>query len=215
MSADRKVETDVLVIGGGLGGFFAAIKARESGVNVTVVEKAYAGKSGGAALGASWFAVFNPDWGHEFDTWLNFIVGIGEYLNNRDWVEIIVKESYARYCDLVAWGIPFASKKGRSPAAGSHAMPPVKYVFMTRLREKVLESKAKIMDRIMITDLLKQDGRVVGSVGFDTSIHRLDWWVGWIGYVRLLPVLVYQDISRFSTLSSNNKSGWKELHGTQ
>jgi succinate dehydrogenase/fumarate reductase flavoprotein subunit len=52
MATDRIVETDVLVIGGGLGGVFAAIKARESGVDVTVVEKAYAGKSGGAAMGA-------------------------------------------------------------------------------------------------------------------------------------------------------------------
>jgi len=63
MATDRVVETDVLVIGGGLGGVFAAMKARESGVDVTVVEKAYAGKSGGAAMGASWLAVFHPEWG--------------------------------------------------------------------------------------------------------------------------------------------------------
>jgi len=168
MATDRVVETDVLVIGGGLGGVFAAMKARESGVDVTVVEKAYAGKSGGAAMGASWLAVFHPEWGHEFGTWMNFITGIGEYLNHREWVEIIVKESYARYCDLVTWGIPFASEKGRSPAPGSHAMPLVKNSFMPRLREKVLESGARILDRMMITDLLKQDGRVSGAVGFDT-----------------------------------------------
>ena len=168
MPAERMVETDVLVIGGGLGGLWAAIKARESGVDVTVVEKAYAGKSGGAAMGASWFAVFNPEWGHELDTWMEFILGIGEYLNHRDWVEIIVKESYARYCDLVSWGIPFAGKEGRSPAAGAHAFQLEKYVFMTRLREKILEMGGKIQDRIMITDLVKQSDRVVGSVGFDT-----------------------------------------------
>jgi succinate dehydrogenase/fumarate reductase flavoprotein subunit len=168
MATDRIIETDVMVIGGGLGGVFAAIKARESGVDVTVVEKAYAGKSGGAAMGASWFAVFNPEWGHDFDVWMNFITGIGEYLNHREWVEIIVKESYARYCDLVSWDIPFTSKNGRSPAEGSHAMPLVKNAFMPKLREKVLKSGAKILDRIMITDLLKQEGRVIGAVGFDT-----------------------------------------------
>ncbi|HVP76844.1 MAG TPA: FAD-binding protein [Thermodesulfobacteriota bacterium] len=168
MATERVVETDVLVIGGGLGGMFAAIKARESRVGVTVVEKAYAGKSGGAAMGASWLAVFHPGWGHDFDTWMNFITGIGEFLNHREWIEIIVKESYARYRDLVAWGIPFASEKGRSPAPGSHAMPLVKNSFMPILREKVLESGARILDRIMVTDLLKQDGRVSGAVGFDT-----------------------------------------------
>ncbi len=174
MSEDRIIETDVLIIGGGIGGFFAAIKARESGVDVTIVEKAYAGKSGGAAMGASWFAVFNPDWGHNFDTWMDFIVGMGESLNNRNWLEIIVKESYARYRDLVAWGIPFASKVGRSPTEGSHAMPLVKYVFMSLLREKVLESGAGILDRIMITDLLKQNDRVVGAVGFDSRTGRFN-----------------------------------------
>jgi len=81
------------------------------------VEKAYAGKSGGLQWGFL-AAVFHPEWGHEFGTWMNFITGIGEYLNHREWVEIIVKESYARYCDLVTWGIPFASEKGRSPARG-------------------------------------------------------------------------------------------------
>jgi succinate dehydrogenase/fumarate reductase flavoprotein subunit len=167
MPAERAVKTDVLIIGGGLGGLFAAIKAREARAGVTVVEKAHAGKSGGAAMGASWLAVFNPEWGHDFDTWNDFIVGIGEYLNHREWVEIILKESYARYQDLVAWGIPFAAKEGRSPAPGSHAMPLVKYVFMVRLREKALESGATILDRVMITDLLEQGGRVVGAVGFD------------------------------------------------
>jgi succinate dehydrogenase/fumarate reductase flavoprotein subunit len=167
MAVDRVIETDVLVIGGGLGGAFAAVKAGESGVGVTVVEKAYAGKSGGAALGASWLAVFNPDWGHEFDAWMNFIVEVGEYLNNQDWVEIILSESYARYCDLLSWGVAFASKQGRSPAPCAHAMPLVKNAMMPRLRQKMLESGVTILDRVMVTDLLKKDGRVVGSVGFD------------------------------------------------
>jgi succinate dehydrogenase/fumarate reductase flavoprotein subunit len=168
MTKERTIETDVLVIGGGLAGAFAAVKARESGVNVTVVEKAYAGKSGGAAMGASWLAVFNPKWGHDFDIWMDFIVGIGEYLNNRDWTEIILLESYARYSDLCSWGIPFAAKEGRSVAPGSYAMPLVKYAFMPRLREKILQQGTVILDRIMVTDLLKQDGMVVGAVGFDT-----------------------------------------------
>jgi succinate dehydrogenase/fumarate reductase flavoprotein subunit len=46
MSLEDVVETDVLVIGGGIAGCFAAIKAREQGLNVSIVDKAYAGKSG-------------------------------------------------------------------------------------------------------------------------------------------------------------------------
>ena len=42
----EEVETDVLVIGGGYAGVFAAIKAREKGVDVTLVEKGTIFKSG-------------------------------------------------------------------------------------------------------------------------------------------------------------------------
>ena len=37
--ADRVIETDVLVIGGGLSGCPAAAKATEHGLNVTLIEK--------------------------------------------------------------------------------------------------------------------------------------------------------------------------------
>jgi succinate dehydrogenase/fumarate reductase flavoprotein subunit len=167
MATERIIETDVMIIGGGLAGTFAAIQARESGVDVTIVEKAFTGKSGGAALGASWLAVFNPEWGHDFDVWMDFIIGIGEYLNNREWVEVILRESFDRYCDLLNWGVPFASKEGRSPASGAHAMPLVKNAIMPILRAKVLESGVHILDRVMVTDLLRHEGRVCGAVGFD------------------------------------------------
>ena len=60
MSLEHVVDTDVLIIGGGIAGCFAAIKAKEQGLDVTVVDKAYAGKSGSSiAAGGSWL-VFNP-----------------------------------------------------------------------------------------------------------------------------------------------------------
>ena len=43
---DRLIKTDVLVVGGGQAGFFAALKAQEQGAKVTMVDKGYAGKSG-------------------------------------------------------------------------------------------------------------------------------------------------------------------------
>ena len=54
MSAENVVETDVLVIGGGTAGCFSAIKAREQGLDVTLVDKAYAGKSGSSIVASGW-----------------------------------------------------------------------------------------------------------------------------------------------------------------
>lgn len=56
------VETDVLVIGGGIAGTFAAIKANEKGVDVTLVDKGTVGRSGKAPWLAA-FSVFDPSAG--------------------------------------------------------------------------------------------------------------------------------------------------------
>jgi succinate dehydrogenase/fumarate reductase flavoprotein subunit len=173
MTSENVIETDVLVIGGGLAGIFAAIKAREEGVSVTVVDKGYVGKSG-AALFANNCSIFNPEWGHNLKDWMTQIAETGDYMNNPEMTEITLREAYERYQDLVSFGVQFP--KGDD---GELIMLPRKgvltdyalfrgSVWMPTLRNPVLKSGAKIMDRIMLTDLLKQDGRVVGAVGFHT-----------------------------------------------
>lgn len=100
MLLENQVETDVLVIGGGIAGCFAAIKAKEQGLDVTIVDKAYAGKSG-ASIGAcrSWM-VYNPEWGVDFNECMNAFNTEGEYINHREWDEIILNESLAIYQTL-------------------------------------------------------------------------------------------------------------------
>ena len=55
------ISTDVLVVGGGIGGSIAAIMAKESPVSVLVVEKATVGWSGKAPKGAGVFWVITPE----------------------------------------------------------------------------------------------------------------------------------------------------------
>ena len=54
--ADRIVETDVLVIGGGIAGCPAAAKAAEHGLTATLVEKSKLDRSGSAAQGIDHYA---------------------------------------------------------------------------------------------------------------------------------------------------------------
>ena len=51
---DRQIKTDVLVIGAGNAGLFAAIKAAEEGAAVTLVDKGFAGKSGQSQNMETW-----------------------------------------------------------------------------------------------------------------------------------------------------------------
>jgi succinate dehydrogenase/fumarate reductase flavoprotein subunit len=169
------VKTDVLVIGGGLAGFFAALKAREQGVEVILVDKSYVGKSGSTPW-ADTYAAFKPEWGHKLAAWMDHIIIGGEYVNNREWAEIIFKESYARYQDLVSWGVEFEKEDGRLQRYDGTRLlltPTACEVLITSRRKKalVLRNQAmkrgvKIMDRIMVTDILNQDGRIVGAIGF-------------------------------------------------
>jgi len=175
-------ETDVLVIGGGLAGCFAAIKAREHGAEVILVDKGYVSKSGETPFAGDTM-VFSPAWGHKLDEWMTQVNVIGEYINNRQWNEIVFQESYNRYQDLESWGVKFLKEKGE-PRRLSHPLknqplpdrdrfpPLVSEVvhwepgFPQVIRKHAVKSGVRIMDRIMVTDLIQQDGRIVGAIGF-------------------------------------------------
>ena len=172
-----KVETDVLVIGGGMAGLFAAIKAKEEGVEVVLVDKNYVSRSGSTAFAEGDYSVFNPEWGHDLNAWMAQVNRVGEYINNPEWTEITIRESLDRYQDFVTWGVKAKEKEdgtvlryGRPIGFG-----PLECCFLGRgwtflpaMRHQALKLGVNIIDRIMITDLLNRDGMVVGAVGFQT-----------------------------------------------
>ena len=114
-------------MGGGLAGCTAAIKAREAGVSVILVDKGYVGKSGQTPFAGS-YCVFNPEWGDDLDAWMQQIESVGEYVNNRTWTELCLKESYERYSELLSWGVKFGPDGDARPARnrpGRHAHRPL------------------------------------------------------------------------------------------
>ena len=195
---EHLLETDVLVIGGGIAGCFAAVKAKEQEVDVILVDKGYVGKTG-ESPSANTYAAFNPEWGDDLNGWMNQVNLRTEYMNNREWTEIVIKESYARWQDMVSWGIeaykwePEHGAVILSPASkndgelirlpqktpeqkAEYPMQAVRFPFWTTgevYRKAVLKTGVKIMDRIVITDLLKQDGRIVGAIGNTTDSYDL------------------------------------------
>ncbi|MBW2030683.1 MAG: FAD-binding protein [Deltaproteobacteria bacterium] len=180
MSTDNVVETDVLVIGGGIAGCFAAIKAKERGVDVTLVDKGYVGKTGETPF-AKHFGVFNPEWGHDLEGWMNQVRFIGEYINNPEWTEITLKESYARWKDMLSWGVEFYKYDDGEfvswPPRPSELMAkfPMQSIRMRQrkhaevYRAQALKTGVRIMDRIVVVELLRQDGHIVGAVGHPTD----------------------------------------------
>ena len=180
MLKENVIETDVLVIGGGMAGLFAAIKAREAGASATLVDKNYVSRSGASCFVDGDYAVFNPEWGHDLEAWKNFISLRGEYLNNPEWTEIALKDSLGRYRDLLSWGVnPITNEtgevrvtvSGRSPKGARISSVNLHHgwEYLPAVRHQALKTGVNILDRVMITDLIKQDAGVVGAVGFSTG----------------------------------------------
>src|SRR5687768_8191482 len=69
----QQLATDVLVIGGGMAGAFAAMKARDAGLDVLLVDKAFFGRSGCSALASGVYPSFMP--GDDEDAWLRAFGG--------------------------------------------------------------------------------------------------------------------------------------------
>ena len=57
----ERIEADVLCVGGGIAGLMAAIRARELGSTVVVVEKGNTKRSGAGGGGCDHFAAYIPE----------------------------------------------------------------------------------------------------------------------------------------------------------
>lgn len=192
----ERIQTDVLVVGGGMAGCFAAIKAAEAGARVILADKGSVGKAGQTPH-CNTFAAFDPA-RHDIEQWMQVCNTTGDYLNDRDWSRIVYTESTDRWADLVeygAWvyrwdhnGVPYecvAKEPDKNPMVvmplnptgmgtvqfqQSYRFPPRKNALV--LRSAALRAGVKIMDRVTILELLKQDGKVVGAVGISPDSEK-------------------------------------------
>lgn len=178
---ENVIDADVLVLGGGMAATFAAIKAKEENpqLEVVLVDKGYTGKSGCSALAAGIFSLA-PDMDN-FDAWLprvwEEVVRNGDYLNDQDWLQVVLTEFQGRLEDMDSWGCPFMKTpdgkfermmiRGSSPERAIRAVKFAGPSLMEAVRRKVRRTKVKIVDRVMVTDLLVENGQAAGAVGFD------------------------------------------------
>lgn len=184
----QQILTDILVVGGGAAGCFAAIKARESGAEtVTLVDKGYVGKSGCSKFAAGSFKCFIPD-EDDYDLWFGKAVEEGYYMNDQEWTRIHLQEVYQRALELDEWGVPFLKddrgRFDRLEGQGSSEDRPVKTMMfegpalMDVLRKRVRQCSVTIVDKTMVTQVLHDTSdrdRVAGAMGFDlrTGEHRI------------------------------------------
>lgn len=175
------LKTDVLVVGGGIAGCMASIRARELGADVVLVEKGNTRRSGCAATGIDHCWSYIPHI-HEQECSVEDLVE--DHARNadgfifKDLVYTIASNSYKRVMDLERFGVPMRDKNGsfrlikkihRVPSFIHFAGRDMKVTLTREVRQKA----AKILNRVMATDLILKDGEVVGCVGISTRAQRI------------------------------------------
>jgi succinate dehydrogenase/fumarate reductase flavoprotein subunit len=172
----RRLETDILVIGGGIAGAFAAYKARLSGARVLLVDRSYFGRSGCSALASGVYPSYMP--GDKIEDWINGL-GAGPLVNQA----LLVKSLPVMYEHLMTmdrWGVKWIKEGKEIVRMGAPGRTFKNGVWMAEggpqmmmaVRAGVLKSGVEVLNRVAVTQLLTSDGKlptqgqVLGAAGF-------------------------------------------------
>ncbi len=180
-----RLETDVLVIGGGIAGAFAAYRARGAGARVLLADRSYFGRSGCSALASGVYPSYMP--GDDVGAWMR---SFGGPLVNQPLLARSLPVMHEHVMLMDGWGVKWLKEGRKIVRMGAPGRAFANGVWMAEggpqmmmaVRAGVVESGVEVVNRIALTELLTSDGRlptggrVIGAVGFHTrtgEIHEI------------------------------------------
>ncbi len=179
------IESDVLCVGGGIAGLMAAISAREVGATVVVAEKGNALYSGRGRAGNDHFWCYIPEvHGSDMDSFLKECLKgpklrIMQAGTSMKVLRTFLETSFEVVKLWDSWGIPM-KHDGKWEFSG-HSFPGDIFTHLKYkghgqkrvLTNRALEKGARIVNRVMIFDLLHDDRGVCGALGVDTRENKI------------------------------------------
>ncbi len=179
MSAEPvQIETDVLVIGSGAAGMYAAIEAARAGCRVMLIDRSLIGRGGATVMAQMTVAVAlgaeAPDhWSHHYQDTLT----AGRGLCNEPLSRLLCEEGPACITEMDSWGVGWARKDGKitSTFAPGHDRPRCVYVDFLNTGPAVSKTLRSVVHKtpgiartgdLCVVDLLKVDGEVAGAVAW-------------------------------------------------
>jgi succinate dehydrogenase / fumarate reductase flavoprotein subunit len=170
------VDTDVLVIGSGGAGMYAAIEAARAGARVFLADRSLIGRGGATVMAQMTVAVAlgsqTPDhWSHHLADTLN----AGRGLCNEPLARLLCEEGPDCILEMERWGIGWARKEGRfmQAMAPGHDRPRCVYVDFLNTGPAVSKTLRTVVNKtagihksgdLLIVDLVRVDGEVAGAV---------------------------------------------------
>lgn len=177
----RRMETDILIVGGGSAGCMAAIRAKElsPATDVCIWEKGDFKYSGSIARGMDALNIVCLPNLTDPDLYLEAVqMGCKGVVDAKP-SHVMAERSYALLKKLEKWGVHFIlGKDGNYRTLQYH----VKGRFQTAMDEpdlklilvkKVLDAGVKVINRVMGIGLLKDGDRIAGAVGLNTRTGEL------------------------------------------
>lgn len=185
---ENEIETDVLVLGGGIAGCWAAIGAARKGVRVAIVEKGATKRSGSGGSGCDhWLNTPHPGssvTAEEVVEWeLEMTGGYSNVLSRY----IAARESYETLLEMEEMGgkirdttdefkgAPFRDENTKFLFAYDYESRIHFRVwgstFKSALYRKCKQAGIRIVDRVMVTGLLTEGGRAGNRVVGATGLH--------------------------------------------
>ncbi|MBL1200864.1 MAG: FAD-binding protein [Nostoc sp. GBBB01] len=155
------LQADVLVIGGGPAGTWAAWSAASSGSRVILVDKGYCGTTGCAAASGNgvWYVPPDPE---ARETAKASRESLGGFLSDRHWMDRVLNQTYVNINQLAEWGYPFPTDDEGKPYRRSLQGPE----YMRLMRRQIQRAGVKILDHSPALELLvDEDGAVGGATG--------------------------------------------------
>jgi succinate dehydrogenase / fumarate reductase flavoprotein subunit len=176
------IETDVLVIGSGAAGMYAAIEASRGGARVFLVDRSLIGRGGATVMAQMTVAAAlgeeAPDAPrHHYDD----TIAAGRGLCDEALARLLCEDAPACIRELDAWGVGWARKDNHITAttAPGHDRPRCVYVDFINTGPAVSKTLRTVMARnrdirkagdICIVDLIAgSDGEIAGAVGWHLS----------------------------------------------
>lgn len=174
------VAADVLVLGGGPAGCFAAISAARKGAKVVLVEKGHPKSSGGSGVD-HWLNSPNPcsgitaeecvEW--ESKSYGGYMNSLSRYIAAREGYDTLLEletmGAKIRDSDDEFKGAPFRDEETKFLFAYDYENKFIFRVWGTTFKEAMIQEckklGVKIFPRVMITSLLTKGGRVGGATG--------------------------------------------------
>jgi succinate dehydrogenase/fumarate reductase flavoprotein subunit len=166
-SLGEVIATDVLIIGGGISGLLAAVKARASVKDVLVIDKGGIGWAGQVPLSGGDCVLVRPEDAEDHFEWL---VEMGSYLNDQEWTQAFARDLYGSIREAADMGLPFWTADGELIALPFHTkykathFAPVN--LLVKLKQVAGKKGVKMLDKIFASDLIMMDGKVTGTIGF-------------------------------------------------